>query len=206
MKVRREDEEKSIMNADNITADAFSYAPSSQREKPNAIFTSDKLEKSDKLDDTIDNLKINDAGYDLNTATMSDAQDNITSYIDTVTHTSNIIVHQTLLIFWTIGEVSVLTTPTNLMIAAIRLAQWTLLMTVVKEIFADTTLGNAWTNRNRQQISRTSVDGSIPISTPIHSEMRKSSSTEPNDSNSTRIPIGTSYNNTAPPCGLNMSP
>ena len=67
--------------------------------------------------------------------------------------------------------------------------------------------GNAWTNRNPQQISRTGVDKSIPISTPIHSGKSKSSSPDSSGvtgtkGNRTRNPIV----NTDPPCGLNVIP
>ena len=44
LKVIIEDEEESITGYCNVTADAFSYAPSSQRENLNAIFTRQKLE------------------------------------------------------------------------------------------------------------------------------------------------------------------
>ena len=105
---------------------------SSQRENPNAIFTSEKLEKLDELVDAFKNLKINDAGYELNTATASGAQGNCTSDPDTVTHTSNGVLDQTLLSCRTIGEVSVLHPPTNLRIATIRLTPQTLMASMVK--------------------------------------------------------------------------
>ena len=52
-----------ITDANNFTADAFSHAFSSQRENANAIFTSENLDKLDKLVDTINNLTIKDAVY-----------------------------------------------------------------------------------------------------------------------------------------------
>ena len=64
-------------------------------------------------------MKIKDVGYELNTATMSDAQVGLASNPDIVTHTSNGIMDQELLSFWTIGEVSDLSPQTNLRIAAI---------------------------------------------------------------------------------------
>ena len=81
-----------------------------------------------------------------------------------------------------------------------------LMMPAVKEIFADATPGNYWTNRNPQRIRRTGVHWYIPISTPIHSGMSKYSTPASSDSTGTRITIGTSSNTTAPPCGLNVSP
>ena len=85
------------MDANNFTADAFSHVSSSQRENLDAIFTSEKLEIFDKIVDAINNLKINDSGYKLNTATAGDAQGNLTSNPDTVTHTINKFLDQKLL-------------------------------------------------------------------------------------------------------------
>ena len=56
-----EDEEESIMDANSINDDTFSHVSSSQRENADAIFTSEKLEKLDKLVDAITNLKRNNA-------------------------------------------------------------------------------------------------------------------------------------------------
>ena len=125
----------------------------------------------------------------------------------------------------TIGEVSILYPPTNPSIVTIILSPQTLLMPVVKEIFSDTTSGNAFTNRTLQKISRTGVDRYIPITTPIHSETSKYSTPSSSDNSETRInvitvtskpdssdiigtriPIGTSDTTTSPPCGLNVIP
>ena len=108
------------------------------------------------------------------------------------------------MIFWTIKEVYVLPPPMN---QKIRLMPQTLLTTGLKEIFTDVTPGNTWTNKTPQRISRNVVDGSIPISPPIHSGISKSSTPASSDITvtmdaETRIPIGT----TAPPCGLRVSP
>ena len=192
MKVVIEDEEESISDSNHVTADAFSHASSSHRENLGVIFTSKKLEKLEELVEAINNLKIDDARYELNTATASETQGDLTSNQDTVTHTSNLI------------EVSVLPTPTNL---AIRLMTQMLLTPEVKEIFLDTTPVNAWNNMNLQIIIRTGIYGSIPISTPIHSGIIKSPNPDSSDSTRTRgtrtrIPTGTN----APPCALNMSP
>ena len=119
-----------------------------------------------KLVDAINNFTINDAVYELNTATASDTQGDLPRNLDTVTHTSNVILDQNLLSFRTIREVSVLPQPKNLMVGV---TPQTLLTPVVKEIFADATSGNTWNNRTPRRISRTSIDGYTPISTPIHS-------------------------------------
>ena len=54
------------------------------------IFTSENLDKSDELLDTVKNLTINDSKYyESNTATASDSQGDITRNPETVTRTSN---------------------------------------------------------------------------------------------------------------------
>ena len=83
-------EQESISDANNVTADAFSRAPSVQRENASAIFKSEKLDKLDELVDAVNNLTINYSKYyESNTATASDAQGNLTSDPETVTHTIN---------------------------------------------------------------------------------------------------------------------
>ena len=77
------------MDSINITADVFSRAYSSMRENPNAIFIKEKVQTQENLVDAINNLTINNAGYALNTVTVSGAQGDPTSNPDTVTYTSN---------------------------------------------------------------------------------------------------------------------
>ena len=65
------------MGANNVTADTFSIAFSPQKENSNAIFGSEKLEDSNEIINTvssIDNMTTNDVRYELNAATISDAQ------------------------------------------------------------------------------------------------------------------------------------
>ena len=184
-----EDEEESIMDTNNGTADVFSHASSSQRENVDAAFTSEKLDKLDNLVDTINNLTIKDAGYELNKYTVSGAQGDLkinpdtfthtSNGPDTVTHTSNRILDQKLLSERNIGEVSVFP-PTRK--PTIILMLQTLLTTVMKEISADTTSSNSWISRTPRQISRNDVDGSIPISTTINSGMRNSFTLASSDS------------------------
>ena len=97
-----EDEEESLMGSNNVNFDAFSHASISQRENLNVIFTSEKLEKSENLVNAVKNMTINDAGHELNTATVSDEQGNIMRSPDTVTHTRNGILDQKLLNCWAI--------------------------------------------------------------------------------------------------------
>ena len=83
-------EEESISDANNITADTFSHTFNTQREDANAIFTSEKLDKSDEMADALKYLTINDTKYyESNSVTASDAQGDLTRNTETVPHTSN---------------------------------------------------------------------------------------------------------------------
>ena len=65
-------EEESIEDANNITADTFSHVSNTQKENANTIFISEKINKSNKMVDAVNNLTINDAiYYESNTATAS---------------------------------------------------------------------------------------------------------------------------------------
>ena len=73
-------EEESIADSKNVTADTFSRASNTQRKNSNAIFTNEKLDKSYELVDAVMNLTIDDAEYyESKTATISDAQGDLTS-------------------------------------------------------------------------------------------------------------------------------
>ena len=83
-------DEESILDANNATADNFSHTPNTRRENANGIFTSGKLDKSVELADTLKDLTINNSKYYVsNSVTTSDAQDDLTRNLKTVTHTSN---------------------------------------------------------------------------------------------------------------------
>ena len=72
-------EEESITGANNATADTFSHASNTQRENANVSYKNQNLDKSDKLVNAVKKLTINDAKYyESITATMSDAQGNLT--------------------------------------------------------------------------------------------------------------------------------
>ena len=163
----------------------------------NAICISEKLNNSDKIIDAVKKRTINNDGYELYTANPTERQINLVSNPKRVNHTSNIILDQILLSFWTIGEVSDLPPPKNLSISAIELVPNMLLMTAVKEIFADATPGNVWINWNLWRIRRTVIYGSIPIYTPIYSKIRETLTPDFSDSTGTRIFIGTSGTSTA---------
>ena len=65
--------EESISDANNVTADTLIHTTNTQRENTNAIFTSEKLDKSDDLADALKDFKINHSGYYAsNSVTVSD--------------------------------------------------------------------------------------------------------------------------------------
>ena len=137
---------------------------------------------------------------------MIDVHVDIVSNPDTVTHTSNGIIDQKLLIFRKIIEVFVFPPPTNPRIDVIELAPQTLMTPLVQEIFADAAFGNAWTNRTPREISRTAVGRSTQISTQIHSGFSKTSNPNSNESTRTSISVGTSGTSTASPAEDLKSP
>ena len=154
------------------------------------LFTSERLDKSDNIVNAINHLTINDAGYELSKATASDAQGNITSDPDTVTHTSNVILDRKKLSCRTIIEVSVLRPPAN----PIALAAQTLLTPAVKKIFVEMTLGNVRTSRTPWQVRSKEVGGTNPGNIGHDCGISETSSL------SLIVIIGYTY----PPCGLNV--
>ena len=56
-------EEESISDVNNVTMDTISNTSNTQRESANAIFTSEKLDKPDKLADALKNLTTNNSKY-----------------------------------------------------------------------------------------------------------------------------------------------
>ena len=155
-------EEESITDTNNVTTDTFSRASHTQRENENEIFTSDELNKSDKLVDSVKNLKINDAKYyESNTAIASDAQGNPTRNEETVTHTNNGNFGLKLLSYWTIPALPLPTNPLiDQGIAPIVLMPQTFLTSATKEVVVDAASGGAWNHRTPHEISRTGIDGS----------------------------------------------
>ena len=67
-------------------------------------------------------------------------------------------------------------------------------------------IGQTWTGRTPLRISSTGVDRSTPISTQIHSGIRKNYTPASSDSTGTRIPIGISGTSTFPLAGYIWSP
>ena len=142
-------EVESLMDANNITADTFSHVYSSKRENTNMVFTTEELEKLEKLVGAVNNLTINDAKYnESNTATVNDAQVNLTKNPETVTHTSNGICEQKLLSYRTIPVLSPPINPeVDQGIVEIKFMPPMILMPVTNEIIADAVLGGVWVSR-----------------------------------------------------------
>ena len=60
------------MDGNNVTSYTFIHMSNTQRDNENAIFTSEKLDKSEGLVDAVKNLTINNAKYyKSNTSTQS---------------------------------------------------------------------------------------------------------------------------------------
>ena len=82
-------EEESFSGTNNVTEDKFSHTSNTQRENANAIFKSEKLDKSNNLADALNYLTINNYKYyESDTGTASDTQCDTTRNPETVTHTS----------------------------------------------------------------------------------------------------------------------
>ena len=78
------------MNAHNANADTFSRTSNTQRENRNAIFTSEKLEKLDKLANTLKDFTINYAEYYVsNSSIANERKGDPASDLKTVIHTSD---------------------------------------------------------------------------------------------------------------------
>ena len=78
------------LDACNVTEDTFSQTSNTQRDNANAILTSEKLDKSDDLVETLKELTFNYDGYYVsNSANTNDAKVNPASNWKTFTHTSD---------------------------------------------------------------------------------------------------------------------
>ena len=156
-------EEESDYN--NVTVDNFSHTANTQRGNANAIFTSENLEKSDKMADKIKDLTINDAEhYVSNSAIANDKKCNPASDPKTATHTSeskgkvtdtsNRNTQQKLLnnrtlsfIVWTMNPMI------DNRIGTIGGASKTLLTPATKEVIVETACGSACINSTPRHIS-----------------------------------------------------
>ena len=153
-------EQESILDVNNVTADTFSHTSNTQRQNSNTIFTSEKLDKSDDLEDALQYLTINDAKYyESNTATAIDAQVDLTCNQETVTHTingnetvthiSNGYFERKLLSNRNIPVVVPTMNPrVDQSIMPILVAPQTLLTPAMKEVVTDLASGGVCVNRN----------------------------------------------------------
>ena len=83
-------EEESIVNTNNVTTGTFSNTYITKVENANTILISENLDKLDDLVDAVKNLTINDGKYyGSKTATLIDAQDDLTRNQEIVTRNSN---------------------------------------------------------------------------------------------------------------------
>ena len=81
---------ESILDANNVTADDFSHTSNTQRESVNAIIPSEKINKYDNLEDTLNNLTINNAEYYLSiSSTTNETKSDHASNPKKVTCTSD---------------------------------------------------------------------------------------------------------------------
>ena len=171
--VMREDEKGEITEANNFTADVCSLSSSLQRNNSNTIFASEKLENSDNKVDAVKNMTINNVGYELNTATASDAQIYFASNPDKSTHTSNGDNYQTLLSIRTISichedisglslhtdpKISSNNQPAFLISTVVVQAPQALQLEVVQEIVTNSATYRTGPNRTPQKVSKTCVD------------------------------------------------
>ena len=83
-------DEESISDANKVTVDTFSHTSNKQSKNANTTFTSEKLDKSGKLEDTLMDFTISNVKYYVsNSVNTRDAQVNLTRNPKTLTHTSN---------------------------------------------------------------------------------------------------------------------
>ena len=78
------------LDSHSVTEDNFRHTSNTQRENANKILTSEKVDKSDALAETLKGSKINDAGYyESDLANMNGAKGDPTSDLRMDTHTSD---------------------------------------------------------------------------------------------------------------------
>ena len=165
----------------------FSIESSAQRENLNAIFVSDNIENLDELVNAFANTIINDIRYEINAATLSDAQVEFAGDPDKITHTSNGITRPKSFNCRTIGirqkEASVLPPLVKPRIGAIIMAPHALKLPAVQEIFTYAASKNTVTNRTLWRISKTAIDRT----TSVHSGISETSNPDPSDNSGNSI-------------------
>ena len=190
--------------AHNITADTFSHTSNTQRENANVILTSEKLDKSDDLAETLNYLTINDAEYYVSDSeNANDSKDNPARYPKTVTHTSdkkkrrvlytsNRISQQKLLNKLTLR---VITTTMNHKIqnriATCRGTTHTLATPETKDLIRDTVQIISKVNRTPRNVIQIGRDGSTPGNIGIYVR-----------SNQAHSPVLIGSTTVSPACGI----
>ena len=161
-----EQEEEAITDANSATDDKFSIAFNPQRENPNAIFASEKIENLNELVKAVarlENMTINNVRYEFIAATASDTKVEFASNLDVINHTKNIITDQNVLSSLIIRiqhkGFSILPPPMNPTVSAIVMAPQTLKSPAVQQIITEAYLNNTGKNRTPWKIVRTGVDG-----------------------------------------------
>ena len=179
-------DKESISDAENVTADTFSHTSNTQIDNANAIFTSEKLDKSDELADKLKDLTINDAQYYVsNSATANDAKGDPASDPKTVTHTSDgkgkvmdtingnsqqkILSNRTLPVVVPTMNLRI----DNRIVPIVGDFQ-TLFTPATKEVVADAECSSTWVDWTPRQLILTGVDGSTPGNTGL--DLRSKSS------------------------------
>ena len=156
----------------NVNADTFSQTTNTQRDNPNTILTSEKLDKLDALSETLNKLTINDAGYyELDSANADDATGDTASDPKTVTHisggnkrkvtgASKGYLKQNLLSNWTLLIITTTMDPRiDYRVATCRGNPHTILMTLENKVITDMACSSVQVFRTPRRIIRTSGEG-----------------------------------------------
>ena len=167
------------MDEHNVTADTFSQTYNTQRENVNERLTSEKLDKSDALAETLKYLTINDtAYYESDSANENDEKVDSTRNPKIVTHTSdenkrkftdtsNRYLQQKLWSNWTLKIVTTTMDPRiDDSIATCSGTPHTLVTPTTKELVTDTAFRSARVLRTPMYVIRKGSYGTTPRDTP----------------------------------------
>ena len=166
-------------DAHNVTVNNFSHTSNTQRENTNTIFTSEKLDKLENLEETLKELTINDAEYYVsNSVNANDTKGEpagnpktFTHTIDVegkVTDTSNGILQHKLLSKRTLPVVVLTMNPSiENRIAIIGGDYRTLPTPATKEVVADAARGSVRVNQTLRHVRRMARDGITPGKTGL---------------------------------------
>ena len=192
------------MDVHNVTVYAFSHTSNTQRDNTNAILTSEKLDKSDDLAETLNYLTINDSEYYISdSVNANNEKGDPASNPKTVTHTSggnkrkventsNETLQQKLLSNRTLPVVTTTMDPRiDNRIATCGGTSHALTTPVTKEVIAGATHGSARVNRTPRHVSWMCRDCSTPGDTCMSLRSTRANCT---------VLIGSPY--VSPVCGI----